>query len=308
VSRSLKAHILLVLITLVWGATFVIIKNALADISPLLFNAIRISLAAIVLVLAYARELRRLTPAAVWAGTVVGFFLWLGFEFQTTGLKVTTASKSAFLTGMSVILVPVFLAIFWRPRVNRWTSLGVAVAFAGLYLLAVPAGAGAYLAALNRGDLLTTGCAVAWGFQIIFMGRATARHPFQQIATVEAIACALLMSVTVPLLEKPYVSWSPAVLWAIVITALGGTAAAFAVQAWAQQFTPPTHTALIFLLEPVFAWLTSYIVLAERLGPRANLGAGLILAGVVLSELKGGPERAEHDLETLDGADTRRLS
>ncbi len=280
---------LLVAVTVVWGTTFVLIKDALAYISPLYFNAVRMTLAGLSLLLIFRKEMRRLTRHSFAAGALVGVFLWLGYEFQTTGLKLTTPSKSAFLTGVSVVLVPVFLAIGWRRMVNRWTALGVALAFVGLFLLTVPAaeGGGWNLASINRGDLLTLGCAVGFALQIITMGRATARFSFQQIATVEALVCAALMFLTVPAAEQVYVSWRPVVIWAILITGLAGTAIAFTVQAWAQQFTPPTHTALIFSLEPVFAWITSYVVLGERLGTRATLGAILILGGVLLSELKG---------------------
>jgi drug/metabolite transporter (DMT)-like permease len=290
VSRSLKAHILLVLVTLVWGATFVVIKNALADISPLLFNAVRLTLAGAVLGVIFARELRHLTRGALAMSVLVGVFLWLGFEFQTTGLRLTSASKSAFLTGFSVILVPVFLALGWRKHINRWTMGGVVVALAGLYLMTVPAGNGGSLnlASINRGDLLTIGCAIMFALQIIFMGRAMQRYRFEQVATLEAIVTAALMWLTVPVLEQAHVIWSARVIWAILVTGLLGTAAGFTVQAWAQQFTPPTHTALIFLLEPVFAWITSYLVLGERLGWRAGAGAMMILAGIMISELRGG--------------------
>jgi drug/metabolite transporter (DMT)-like permease len=292
-----KAHILLVLVTLVWGATFVVIKDALSDISPLLFNAVRMTLAGAVLFAIYGKQFRDLDRGALRMGVLVGAFLWLGYEFQTTGLKLTTASKSAFLTGFSVILVPVFLAVGWRRKVNTWTVAGVVTALVGLYLMTVPAGSGSGInfESINRGDLLTIGCAIVFALQIIFMGRAMQKYRFEHVATLQAIVAAVLMFLTVPIIEHAHVVWSPRVIWAILITGILGTAAAFTIQAWAQQFTPPTHTALIFLLEPVFAWITSYIVLHERLGMRAGLGAGLILAGIVISELKG--SQAELQLE-----------
>ncbi len=132
VSRSLKAHILLVLITLIWGSNFVVIKNALADISPLFFNAVRMSLAAVVLAVVFYRELGRLTASSLRSGLLVGFFLFVGNELQTVGLKYTTPSKSAFLTGVSVVLVPILLALFWKRSLNRWTSVGVVLALVGL--------------------------------------------------------------------------------------------------------------------------------------------------------------------------------
>src|SRR6266513_2374114 len=115
----------LVVVTMIWGTAFVLIKNALADISPLLFNAIRMSLAAIVSAAVFHRELTRFTARSLRSGFLVGAFLFLGNELQTVGLKYTTPSKSAFLTGVSVVLVPVFLALFWRRRIHRWVLLGV---------------------------------------------------------------------------------------------------------------------------------------------------------------------------------------
>ena len=164
--------------------------------------------------------------------------------------------------------------------------------------MTVPAGngSGLNLESINRGDLLTICSAVVFAFQIIFVGRAMQRHPFEQVATLQVGICALLMLATVPLAERSFIVWTPRVIWAVLITGLLGTAAAFTIQAWAQQFTPPTHTALIFLLEPVFAWITSYLVLGENLGLRATLGAALILGGILLSELKGGAAEPASEL------------
>ncbi len=290
-TRVRKAHLLLVLVTMIWGASFVILKAALADISPLLLNTLRMGVSALVLALLYGREFSRLNAASLRAGGIVGVCMYVGYEFQTTGLTLTTPSKSAFLTTLSVVLVPVFLTLFWKRHIRAWSVAGVALAFVGLYLLTVPTGGGGTLLnleSINLGDLLTLAGAVSFALHIIFMGRASAAHPFQQTAILQTAVATILMAATFPLLEKPFVTWSPRVLWAIAFTGLLSTAAAFTIQAWAQQFTPPTHTALIFSLESVFAWLTSYLVLGERLGARAALGAFLILAGVLLSELKGG--------------------
>ena len=288
--RALKAHILLGLVTFVWGATFVLIKNAVEqDATPLLFNFIRMTLAALTLAALFHREILRISRATFVDGAITGTFLFLGYEFQTTGIRLTSASKSAFITGISVVLVPVFLILFWGRRISLWTTVGVGGAITGLFLLTVPAGESglANWASVNRGDLLTLACAVSFGFQIIFLGRATERHPFAQIGFLQIATAAVLMGLTAPILERPHIVWSSRVVWAIVITALLGTAAAFTIQAWAQQFTSPTHTALIFSLEPVFAWITSYFVLGERLGSRAGIGAVLILAGVLISEVLG---------------------
>src|SRR5258708_8182880 len=161
-----------------------------------------------------------------------------------------------------------------------------------LYHLTIPAtaGGGLNLRSMNHGDLLTVGAAVVFAFHIIFIEHATRTQGWQQITVVQVAVTALLMILTFPVAEKFYVVWSARVLWGIGITGFLSLALAFAIQAWAQQFTPATHTALIFTLEPVFAWLTSFIFLGERLGTRSGVGAACILAGRLISEEKADAE------------------
>ncbi len=288
-SRSVKAHLLLVLITLIWGGTFVLIKQALQDSSPLVLNAVRMVLASAVLLFYYRKQIAVLTRPALVSGVVVGSFLFLGYSFQTTGLNLTTPSKSAFLTGSSTVLVPLLLVAFWRTHIHRWRVAGIALAFCGLFLMTVPAGRAelADFASVNLGDVLTVCCAFGFALQIVFLGRASQRFPFEQIAVLQIGTAAVLMAVSAPFLEHPHFRPSPTVIATVLITGILGTAVAFTIQAWAQQFTPATHTALIFTLEPVFAWLTSFIYLKERLGVRAGAGALMILGGVLVSELLG---------------------
>ena len=291
-SRSLKAHILLVLVSFIWGVNFVVIKNALADCSPLFFNAVRMVLAAALLMVFFYRDLPRLTWGAIGAGSLIGILLSLGNEFQTAGLQYTTPSKSAFLTGISVVLVPVFLALFWKRRINRWSTAGVCLAFLGLFLLTVPrttAGV-TLLHSMNRGDLLTLVAAAIYAFHIIFIAHVTQKYSWQQITLVQLVSSAIFSLITTPLAENVHVVWSGRVLWGVVITGCLSLAFCLSVQAWAQQFTPPTHTALIFTLEPVFAWMTSFLFLGERLGTRSVIGGLCILAGVLISEEKGSAE------------------
>jgi len=289
VSRPIKAHLLLVLTTLIWGSTFVLIKEALKDSSPLVLNAMRMALASVLLLFYYRRQIAVLTRPALISGVVVGIFLFLGYAFQTSGLNLTTPSKSAFLTGTSTVLVPLLLVAFWRTHIHLWRVAGIALAFCGLFLMTVPGGreGWANLANVNFGDVLTIGCAFGFAFQIVFLGRASQRFPFEQIAVLQVGTAAVLMALTAPFLEHPHFRPSATVIVTVLITGILCTAVAFAIQSWAQQFTPATHTALIFTLEPVFAWLTSFIYLKERLGVRVGVGALLILGGVLVSELLG---------------------
>jgi drug/metabolite transporter (DMT)-like permease len=297
VPRSLKAHLLLVAITLVWGGTFVLLKQALLEASPLLLNAVRLSLAAVLLAVYYHKHLASMRRPALIAGCVVGVFLYLGYAFQTAGLRLTTPSKSAFLTGVSTVLVPLLLVVIWKAVIHPWRVVGIALALGGLFLMTIPAGRQglADFANINAGDVLTIGCAIAFAFQIILLGRSTQRFPFEQIAVLQIAVAALLTAVTAPFLEQPHLRLSGTVIAAILVTGILSTAVAFTVQAWAQQFTPATHAALIFTLEPVFAWMTSFLYLNERLGGRAAAGALLILAGVLVSELLG--QVAQPDVE-----------
>jgi drug/metabolite transporter (DMT)-like permease len=280
--------------TLIWGSTFVLVKAALSDSSSLVLNAVRMGLATVLLALYYRRQVAVLTRPALIAGVVVGVFLYLGYALQTSGLKLTTPSKSAFLTGTSTVMVPLILVAIWRTRIHLWRVVGIVLALAGLFLMTVPAGEGlADFARVNFGDVLTVGCAIGFAFHIVFLGRAARRFPFEQIAVLQVATAAVLMAITAPFLERPHFEPSKTAIAAVLITGILGTALAFTAQAWAQQFTPATHAALIFNLEPVFAWLTSLIYLKEQLGSRAGAGALLILAGVLVSELLGQVEQPD---------------
>lgn len=288
-SRSLRAHLLLTAVVFIWGATFVLIKGALRDASPLLFNFIRMTLAFACLAFFYRQHWKHLTRRSVASGAVVGSCLALGYQFQTAGLKLTTPSKSAFITGLIVVLVPLLSGIpLLRPEGShapRWNAyMGALTAFAGIVFLTTPAGAAFDFTSINRGDLLTFGCAIGFALHVLALAHTVPRVPYIQLAVLQVGFCALFMAVTGPLLEHPYIRWTPRLISALVIAALLATAAAFTVQSWAQQFLPATHTALILALEPVFAWLTSFAVLGERLGLRASAGALLILAGIAFTE------------------------
>jgi drug/metabolite transporter (DMT)-like permease len=289
--------LLLVLIAFIWGSTFVLVKEALNDASPLALNSVRMIVAAVLLAVFYRKKIAVLTRAALAGGVLAGIFLFAGYAFQTSGLKLTTPSKSAFLTGTSSVLVPLALVAIWRVRIHLWRVVGIVLALGGLFLMTVPAGPGglADFANVNLGDILTIGCAICFTFHVIFVGRASQRLPFEQVAFLQVGTAAILMTLSTPLLEHPHFHPTPTVLAAVLITGILCTAVAFTVQSWAQQFTPATHTALIFTTEPVFAWLTSFVYLHERLGLRAGAGALLILGGVLVSELLGQVEKPDDD-------------
>lgn len=291
-SHKLRAYLLMLAVVGIWGSTFVLIKDALSDASPLAFNSVRMTLAFLVLAVAYRRHWREITRHQLVAGAVVGFFLATGYQFQTAGLAKTMPSKSAFITGLVVVLVPLFSAAkILRPigaSAPRWNAyLGALLAFLGILLLTVPARSGFLpdFNAVNIGDLLTFGCSIAFALHCIALGHTSPRIAFQPLALLQIGFCALFMLISTPILEHPRMHITPRLVIALSIAAVLATAAAFSIQSWAQSILPATHTALILTLEPVFAWITSFLILGERMGLRPASGAILILGGIAITEL-----------------------
>ena len=288
--RTTQAHALLLAVAFIWGATFVVVKDALSDISPLLFNLIRMAIASACMALIYRKHLRRMTPIAFAGGALVGFCLAVGYQFQTAGLARTTPSKSAFITGLTVVLVPLLCAFpALRPAglsAPRWNAFaGALLAFAGIILLTTPGSAGGIdFSAINSGDLLTLGCAVGYALHVLALARVLRSVRFEQLAVLQIGFSALFMAISSPLFESMHFHLTLRLVIALLIASLLATAAAFSIQTWAQQYLPPTHIALILAMEPVFAWLTSLIVLRERLGRRAGAGAALVVAGILVTE------------------------
>jgi drug/metabolite transporter (DMT)-like permease len=296
---KLRAYLLMTFVVAIWGSTFVLIKGALADSTPAAFNLIRMTLAFALLAIAYHRSWRTIRRSHIAAGAIVGLCLAAGYQFQTIGLVHTTPSKSAFITGLVVVLVPLFSIVpELRPpgaRAPRWNAfLGAALAFLGILFLTSPTVVATAsplsallpdLSSINFGDILTFGCSIAFAFHCIALGHVSPRVSFQPLAILQVGFCTLFMAISLPVIEHPRIHFTPRLVAALIIAAALATAAAFSIQSWAQSILPSTHTALILTLEPVFAWITSFLFTGERLGLRPASGAILILAGIALTEL-----------------------
>jgi drug/metabolite transporter (DMT)-like permease len=283
-TRRWRADLALVVISFIWGATFVVVKEALKDSSTLLFLALRFSLASIALAIIFRPLPSKFgKPKRVLAGGVLtGILLFSAYYLQTLGLRYTTPSKSAFLTGLFIVMVPLFGALIARRLPSFSETLGILTATVGMGLMTLES----WALTIAYGDLLTLGCAVAFSFHILLIGHLAPRLGFQPLALSQILTAAVLSLATFWWAEPPAIRWTPGLIGALVVTGLFATALAFSVQSWAQQYTTPTRAALIFALEPVFAWLTSYAVEREVLQPRATAGALMILAGILLVELK----------------------
>jgi drug/metabolite transporter (DMT)-like permease len=267
------------LLTVLWGTTFVVVKDALSDGDPFSFLALRFGVGAVVLSVLSGRKM--LSPIHLRRGGVLGLFLFVGFAFQTVGLKYTTPSRSAFITGLYVLLVPGVMLVLFR-RVPRMSSLvGVVLSAMGLYYLT---GAEVSSAGLSRGDLLTLGCAVAYAFHIAFTDRYAPKAEAGALVAVQLWVVALLSAACLPFVETR-VEWTPAFLGAVAFCGVFASALALSVQTWAQARTSAVRAAIIYSLEPLFAGAFSVVLGYETLGVREWVGGGLIVLGVLVAEL-----------------------
>ncbi|HEV2247058.1 MAG TPA: DMT family transporter [Terriglobia bacterium] len=280
-TQRTKAEILLVVVTFIWGSTFVIVKEALNDASPIPFLALRFTVAGILL--SFVLKSGSMDRRAVVPGLILGAFLFGGYVFQTSGLNYTTPSKAAFITGFSVILVPLIM-LLQGARMNIANMAGALLGLTGLYFLVLPSG----LSAVNRGDVLVLFGAISFALHIVLVGKYTLKFSFQHLVPLQILTVGAISITALPFDRSLKLHWTGGLVLALAVTSILATGFAFSVQNWAQKYTPPAHTALIFALEPVFAALTSRFLTGERLSGKVLLGCGLILGGMVVSELWGG--------------------
>ncbi len=270
-------------ITLIWGATFILVKQALADVSTLLFLTLRFSVATFVLALIFHKEFR---TRDFWPnlerGALAGLCLFSGYVLQTFGLKYTSASHAGFITGLYMPLVPLFSALIYRKAPRLLELCGIAIAFLGLSLMTIQKS----LLDIGRGDWLVVACAVAYAFHIIVLGRFAPKGNAALLTLGQIGTGMLLGTLTFWWAEPVRIQWTRGVWIALAVTSLLATALAFWVQTWAQRSISPTRTALIASMEPVFAWATAYLLAGEVLSWRAVWGAGFILTAILLVELK----------------------
>lgn len=272
----------LLFVTLVWGSTFALVKSALDCMGPFYFLSVRFSLASIIMLFIFRKSFltHKIKPGYI----LVGIFLFLGYVFQTIGLKYTTASNAAFITGLSVVIVPFLEIIFMRRRLPLTSILGAISSAVGLWFLT-----GLHSFSMNYGDLLVLICALCFASQIITVGICAPNSDTGVISTTQVIIVAILSWFSIPIFrERINLNISTTAIWAIVITAIFATALAFYIQALAQKVINPTTIALIFATEPVFGGLFGYFILKEVLTPSALFGAGLILLGMFVTQI---PER-----------------
>lgn len=271
----------LLLACLLWGVSFVVVKDALAHSSPLAFVALRFGLAAIAFA-PFARLGNGFAPGELAAGALLALLLGVGFIAQTVGLVYTTPSRSAFIVAVSSVLAPPIALIALRERPRLALIVALLIAALGIWLITNPEGGG-----LNRGDAITMITAVAFGAQIVAIAALSRRYRAMRLVFLEIAGTAVLATAGALFFEDVRLTWTRGFVGALVFTAVGATMVALLLQLRAQREMSSARAAIIFCSETLFAAMTSWLVLGERLTALQWLGGALILTGMITAELPG---------------------
>ena len=278
----MRALLVLIAVTAVWGVTFVQVKDAVALYPLFAFLALRFAIASLTLAAPGGRRLRSLGRGGWVAAVLAGSLLGGGYALQTAGLERTSVSSTGFITGMYVVLTPLLALALFRVRVGAAAWIGVSLATVGLTLLS-----GVHQGSV-LGDLLVLAGAAVYSLQIVLMERYAPRYDAIAFTLVEMLTSfvgLLVIAVALGQLPVPH-GWT---VWsALLVTGVFASALAYLAQTWAQRHMSATHAAILYALEPVWAALLAAWLLGERLGSRGLWGGALVLAGIVVSELRLG--------------------
>jgi drug/metabolite transporter (DMT)-like permease len=290
--RIPTADLVLMGVTLIWGSSFVVVRNALEDAPPLALLFWRFLLAAVIALACVARRPR--PRAAIRDGLVLGSILALGMSLQVVGQAETTASKAAFLTGLAVVLTPFVAVLRTRKTPTLENGIGITLASFGFLLLTLPAAGGP----INRGDLFVGAGGVVFAFYGVELAERGGRHDALwltaiQMSVTAAVALALSLALRLPVLasipaaalEARPLPLRPGFFGSVVYLGSACTVLAFIGWTWSQGRMSAVHGAIILALEPVFAALFAAWLLHEQLGPRGFAGGALVLAGIFVSEV-----------------------
>jgi drug/metabolite transporter (DMT)-like permease len=287
-NRVRLAQIGLVFTTLAWGATFVMVKEGLNHAQPFIFGAYRFLIATICTALLVRSKIFELNKHEFWGAIICGFFLFTGYAFQNFGLWEnelyisTTPSKSAFITSISIIMVPIMLVMAGLQKVSSRIWIAIILATIGLYILLDPSGSG-----ISLGDWFTFGCATCFAIHIIIQDRyAKAGIHVTRFLFIQVTVVTLLSFLCSYYFDTEPPTWTPELINALLMTGIIATTIAILIMVWAQQILSPSQTALIFSLEPVFAAFFSWILIGEILGFWGWFGGFLVVVAVIWSESK----------------------
>lgn len=281
--------------TLIWGGTFALIKNALTDISPMLFLALRFSIAAIIFLPFVYSSLKKTNRQTLIAGSILGIFYFSGFAAQTFGLNLTTATKSGFITGTFVVFIPILQLIIEKRKPKWFNVFSVLIVLLGLIMLSSKGeNIFEFIKQLgsdfNFGDFLTLLCALLFAFQVVYVDVFTRKYEYLPMVFVQLLITGvggfiLSYIFSISSLETVKFTFNSAVTTAIIYTAIFASIIATVIQLKFQKTVSPTKAGIIFSIEPIFAAVFAYFLLSEKISNFGLIGCVLIFIGLIVSEI-----------------------
>lgn len=272
-----RIYFFLILTTIFWGGSFLFTKIGLREIPPLLFVFFRFTLAALIMLIVFARRIAALDRGILLRGMIVGIALGLANISFVFGIKDTSISRAGVLNNLFVLFIPIITKLVWKDRVGRTNLAGIALAAIGIWLLATGGGAG-----FNRGDLLSTICAFFIACHIISVSKVLRDDDVYLVSLVQFVTVAGMAGLTVLLTPHSHATPSATAMLTVVYCAILPTAFCFTLQNKFQRYVTPTRAGLVYTLDPVWSLLAGFFVLGERLNPLEWVGCGLIFAAVLL--------------------------
>lgn len=276
--RRLRLDVLLIVVTMIWGSTFLIVQKTVQLSGPFTFLALCFGIGSLTLAITFRKRLRHLTRSELFAGMFIGLFLFAGYAFQTTGLQFTTSSKAGFITGLYVPLVPVFSWLILRQRPTRGAIVGIGLSVIGLTLLSIN---NQFSFEFGLGEALILGCAFAFALHIISISKFVPHADAVNLAIVQLTLTSLLSFIAIPLAREPFVV-PPLPIWGAVLF-MGVIDIAFCLVAmnWVQQFISSNRATLVYALEPAWAGLFGFLA-GQNLSNPAWIGCACIFLGMIV--------------------------
>ncbi len=278
--KQLKAEGFLVILTIIWGGTFAVIKTGLNDSTPLMLISVRFGAAFLIFTLLYFKKFSFNGKKTIYRGLILGVLMFLGYGLQTLGLNYTTASRAGFITYTYALFIPFLQFYVLKRKPVLGNIVGLLVVFGGLWIISNPMGGD-----LNIGDLITFGAAISYAFYIIFLDKITKEENPALMTAIQFLVTAILGLITSLFLEDPFIKFSPNLIYSILYLVILGSVVSIYLMNLYQRDTTPMRAVLIYSLEPVFAVLFALVILKESFSFREIVGSVLILLGVLVSEL-----------------------
>ena len=280
-NKFLLAQLALILTTMIWGFTFTIVKESLSSACPpYAFSGYRFGLASLGCLFLLDFKNIKFTKYEVFGGIICGLFLFIGYAFQNYGLVYTTPTKSAFITGTSIIMVPIILVIMRLQNISLRIWISSILATIGMYFLLNPQGNG-----LEYGDILTFGCAIGFAIHLIVQDNYTKKCRTMFLFFPQLITVSILSFIFNSLFETQEIIWTNQLFLSLSITGILATLFGIGAMVWAQKIISPSRTAIIFSMEPVFAAIFAMVIIGEFLSIIEWFGGVLIIFGVLYNEL-----------------------